>query len=267
MTTPSEYSNASAPDKVELGRLRLLEELTDPLTITRLERIGVGLGSRCLEVGAGAGSIATWLAGRVGPSGSVTALDIDLRFLRSGLPANVKAVEGDIRGDCSFVGQFDLVHCRSVLMHVPDPVGALRNLADRVAPGGWLFVEDGDQSSVACAVEAHPLGPAWEKRFHARLATLKERGVLRGDWARHAQAQLAKLDFESVDGDGVSRVRRGGGPSARWWKTTEAYKDVVCGPEPPFEPAPALTALMDDPDFYYVDFTMFGAWGKKPQRP
>lgn len=36
--------------------------------------------------------------------------------------------------------RFDLVACCQVIEHVPDPVGFLRDLAARVAPGGTLVV-------------------------------------------------------------------------------------------------------------------------------
>jgi ubiquinone/menaquinone biosynthesis C-methylase UbiE len=52
----------------------------NPGTIRRMGNIGVTDGWICLEVGAGAGSIARWLARRVGPTGSVVATDLDTRF-------------------------------------------------------------------------------------------------------------------------------------------------------------------------------------------
>src|SRR5829696_421420 len=51
--------------------LSLLEELVDPPTIRRLETVEVGPGWQALEVGAGRGSIAAWLAERVGEGGRV----------------------------------------------------------------------------------------------------------------------------------------------------------------------------------------------------
>ena len=58
-------------DKKERERLAAIEAIADPFTIECLEKIGVGEGWRCLEIGAGGGSIAEWLCGRVGPSGRV----------------------------------------------------------------------------------------------------------------------------------------------------------------------------------------------------
>jgi len=53
-------------------RMELLERVQDPATIEHLRRIGVAPGWRCLELGAGGGSIAAWLARRVGLGGPVS---------------------------------------------------------------------------------------------------------------------------------------------------------------------------------------------------
>src|SRR5215471_17929575 len=66
---------------VERARLRLLEEFHDPLTASQLDAIGVGEGWRCLDVGAGGGSVTRMLAERVGTTGSVLAVDLDTSLL------------------------------------------------------------------------------------------------------------------------------------------------------------------------------------------
>jgi predicted O-methyltransferase YrrM len=58
-----------------------LEATFDPATIRYLTGVGVADGWACWELGAGGGSVATWLAERVGPAGSVLATDIDVRFI------------------------------------------------------------------------------------------------------------------------------------------------------------------------------------------
>jgi ubiquinone/menaquinone biosynthesis C-methylase UbiE len=78
----SRYLLAQAPaPEAERQRLALLQEYYDPRTIARLENLGVAAGWRCIDVGAGGGSIAQRLAERVGPTGSVLAVDLDLRLL------------------------------------------------------------------------------------------------------------------------------------------------------------------------------------------
>jgi len=80
-------------------RLRGLEHLLDADTIRHLEALGVGMGWRCLEVGAGGGSIVKWLCGRVGPNGYVLATDVDTSFIEGLTMPNVSVRRHDIVSD------------------------------------------------------------------------------------------------------------------------------------------------------------------------
>src|SRR3954452_23929056 len=83
----------------ESRRLELFQQRLDPLTIRRIERLGIGLGAACLEIGGGRGSITRWLAERVGPEGSVTATDLDPDFLEAIDAPNVRVLRHDVRSD------------------------------------------------------------------------------------------------------------------------------------------------------------------------
>src|SRR5215203_1058341 len=78
----------------EAERLDVLAATFDGGSRRLLTRLGVGPGWACLEVGAGQGSIARWLAEVVGPEGGVTATDVDLGFVGD-VPANVTCVRHD----------------------------------------------------------------------------------------------------------------------------------------------------------------------------
>ena len=80
-------------------RLSLLEQYLDPMTKRRLSMLGVGLGSRCLEVGAGGGSIAAWMCEQVGAAGSVVATDINIELIQDMKHANFTAKQHDITKD------------------------------------------------------------------------------------------------------------------------------------------------------------------------
>jgi len=135
------YGTVLDVDASELDRLRLLEQAADPITIATFERLGVGPGWRCLEVGAGAGSIAGWLADRAGPT-SVVATDLDTRFLTGLSARGVRIVHHDVLTDPPPADAFDLIHIRHLLVHLPQRQHVLARLASWLAPGGWLVVED-----------------------------------------------------------------------------------------------------------------------------
>lgn len=65
----------------ERERLAMLASIRDAHTIRCLDAVGVSPGWRCVDVGAGVGSIACWLSERVGPDGSVVATDLETAAL------------------------------------------------------------------------------------------------------------------------------------------------------------------------------------------
>jgi hypothetical protein len=73
------YFAKDSLDAFERERLAVLTRIADPITTRCLTDLGPGW--RCLDVGAGDGSVARWLAGRV------VATDLNPRFLAGhGLP-------------------------------------------------------------------------------------------------------------------------------------------------------------------------------------
>jgi len=66
-----EYVLSHTPEASERKRLGLLQRQLDPLSQRRLAELGILQSWRCLEVGAGYGSLARWLTDQVGPQGRV----------------------------------------------------------------------------------------------------------------------------------------------------------------------------------------------------
>jgi SAM-dependent methyltransferase len=157
MTTgaTTDYIFDRADDRRELDRLRAIEAVFDPATRRRLAAAGAGPGARVLEVGPGAGSIMTWLCDQVGPTGHVTALELNPRFVAAVTRDNLTVVRGDVGLLSPEAGPFDLIHARYVLVHIADAARALDRMIACVRPGGWIVIEEPDFSA-ACALAGAP---------------------------------------------------------------------------------------------------------------
>jgi SAM-dependent methyltransferase len=121
-------------------RHRYLSTMLDDFTFARLSTLGDLTGRRCLEVGAGGGSVARWLAERVGPTGEVVATDFNTKHLPP--DAGYTVVRNDLTVDPLPAGEWDVIHARLVLMHIPQRREILARLAAALAPGGALVLED-----------------------------------------------------------------------------------------------------------------------------
>jgi SAM-dependent methyltransferase len=125
--------------KIVDEHLATLAALLDEATFGHLERLGVTADWRCWEAGAGAGTVAQWLADRVGATGHVLATDIDTGRLTDGRSAGFEVRRHDLAAGSAPGSGFDLVHARLVLEHLPDPPAALVVMAGALRPGGWLL--------------------------------------------------------------------------------------------------------------------------------
>jgi SAM-dependent methyltransferase len=149
---------ANGREEAEDDRLSLLERLLDP--ISRRRRDKVRPGWRCLEVGAGRGSMAVWLAEQVGESGKVVATDIDVTYLKRISLPNLEVHRHNILEDSLDLlgpGSFDLVCSRLTLFWLAGKQeSAIQRMAECLRPGGWLVDEDGDWGTLAPVDPTHP---------------------------------------------------------------------------------------------------------------
>jgi SAM-dependent methyltransferase len=150
----------------ERRRLALIERVYDPATTSRLEQLGVGAGWRCLDVGAGGGSIARWLRDRVGPDGSVVAVDLDTRFFEN--ETGIEARRLDILADELERDAYDLVHCRCLLHHLRSKqLDAAQRMVAALGPGGVLLATEPSLGAVL-ASPTPALALVW-RAFHEAM--------------------------------------------------------------------------------------------------
>ncbi|MCP2261743.1 Ubiquinone/menaquinone biosynthesis C-methylase UbiE [Streptoalloteichus tenebrarius] len=252
----------------ERERLTALEDLYDDQSLHRLAALGVAEGWRCLEVGCGAGSVARWLADRVGPSGRVLATDFDPRFAEGhGLP-NLDVRRHDILVDPLDDDAYDLVHARAVLEHVPRRELALERMVAATRPGGWVVVEDfdiGGPMTVAAAryyPEEHAelaerLGRALERLF-------TERGV-DASLGRRLPEMLASAGLTDVAAEVRAPVLSGGSQDFFRLTLERLRPGLVAGGLLEDAELDRFLDLLTLPAFRYAPNFMVIAWGRRPE--
>jgi SAM-dependent methyltransferase len=173
---PNDPASAAAPhtggeyllgdDDIEIARLRAQHAVWGPVTARFLDRLGVGPGWRCLDVGAGPGLVTAELRARVGDEGEVTAIEPSRafrdRFLEQSARhgwRNVQLLEGTAESVALPPSRFDLVFVRWVLGFLPDPDAFLRPLAAALRPGGVIAIQEYMYEGIAL----FPRGGAWER--------------------------------------------------------------------------------------------------------
>jgi len=253
------YFAADAGLEEERARLRLLERAEDPTTIRHLTRIGVGEGWRCLEVGAGGGSIARWLADRVGPTGQVVATDINPRFLDHLDLPNVEVRCHNIVEDGVEQDAYDLVHCRAVLMHLPDPEAVARKMARALRPGGWLLAEEGDYTFHA-SVDVRPLVTRRAKDY------LRSAGMGDPFFGRLLPPLVARLGLTDTANEAVTHIAQGGSDTALFLEKTSQLLDAGMADNGLITEAEIAERgrILADPDFWFVNYMIVAAWGRRP---
>jgi SAM-dependent methyltransferase len=189
-------------------QLRFLGEILDPGTRRALVEIGLAPGWNVTDIGAGAGTLTTWLSDQVAPGGHVTAVDLDPRHIPAGPNITVRA--GDIR-QMRLNGSQQAIVSRLVLMHLPEREQVLAQMAQALAPGGVIVVADWD-CTWRDMIRRSPSPRATkliEQFQDALLSFGTDRGADMG-WAKRAPEVMVRLGLTDVDSYIESRSWRGG---------------------------------------------------------
>ncbi|MHB1987182.1 MAG: class I SAM-dependent methyltransferase [Acidimicrobiales bacterium] len=115
---------------------------------TALERLELGTGWRCVDVGAGGGDVSVALAELTGRDGRVYAVDSDP--VARDETARAAATEGGAQvvaltqaaEDLVLPERVELAYCRFLLMHVVEPLVVLRKMASVTSAGGYVVAQE-----------------------------------------------------------------------------------------------------------------------------
>jgi len=241
-------------------RLVLQQQFTDPATQRRIAALGSMCGWHCLEVGAGAGSIAQWLCNRVGPDGRVLAIDLDTRFLSHLSEPGLQVRQADIVSEELPVSAFDLIHTRLLLVHLREREAVVRKLMRSLKRGGWLLLEERELAPIRHATTP-PYAAAW-----AALEAVMRAGGIDPSWAHEMPNLLAREGLIDVGAEGEFPLFTGGSPMAKLYRNTGEQMSerlVASGLIDNDHLTCAIQTLLHTTDWLVAPPT-FAAWGRRP---
>ena len=187
---------AHLPERLTLTDLQSLDHYhycgTTAIDIA-IERLGITAESQVLDIGAGVGGTARYLAQQVGCR--VTGLELQPQFQqmavelteRTGLSEWVTFVQGDILA--GIAGSFDAWLSLLVFLHIPDRKTLFSQCAAVLKPGGRFYIED--------YVQLEPLTPV-EQRILAEQIACPYLPTLESYQQDLARAGLGVLAYENV---------------------------------------------------------------------
>ena len=214
---------------------------------------------RCLDIGAGSGSIARWFARETGDPSLVVATDVDVRLLTPLESEGVRVLVHDVIVDDFPSGSFDVIHCRSVLEHLVARDEVLARMADWLAPDGVLVLVD-------CA--SYPIPSSHHAVYRDAMQAWMDVLALTGtdyDWSRTFPSPLTRHDYRDVGALVTSPPLQGGSDTARFWKLTlETLRERIVGARlSTDETIDAAQRLLDDPEFWDLAPAFVAAWGRR----
>ncbi len=244
----------------EQQRLALMSSLLDPVERSRIARLGVRPGWRCLELGCGNGSIARVLAEAVAPTGHVVASDIDLAFIADLRMPCLEVRRIDVLQDVIEEGCYDFVVARALLHHLTPARKAVERMIAALKPGGVLLSIEPDM--LPCTVtEPDTMRAFWQ----GWLKWSVEAGI---DYSigRKIPAWLDSLGLEQVAGEGHTAQFNGGSRWAAYWTATvrELAPALLKSGHITGKMLEEFHSCYEDPHYWTSIMTFIENWGRKP---
>ena len=203
-----------------VSRLHLLHHLFGPVSREMLLEAGISSGMRVLDLGCGVGNVTCWMASQVGPTGSVTSIDLSAEQLaeaqRAATALGIENLITFLQRSASDTGlpseSFDIVFCRFLLCHLTDPLGALKEMHRVLKPGGAIVCQDIDLATVYSLPESD----AVNRSVQASIATGQKLGA---DYrfGRRLHTALLDLGFTSI-APRFDQPLHLTGPDKRFWE-------------------------------------------------
>ncbi|MFF3671298.1 methyltransferase domain-containing protein [Microtetraspora malaysiensis] len=202
-------------------------------------------------------------ARRVGPTGTVVATDIKPERIPDEPGLEIR--RHDIVRDPLPEAEFDLVHARLVLLHLPERVAVLDRLVRALKPGGVLQLDEFDITYGPALLMPDPAARRLYETFLAAKIRLMTRAGADVAWGRNAPAAMRaagltgidprpRLDLWTADSPGVHLISH----------HTRHLRDRFVEEGMTDRQLADVRTLLADPGFRATSCVMYSVQGRRP---
>jgi ubiquinone/menaquinone biosynthesis C-methylase UbiE len=196
----------------DLRRLVGVSQVSQDMARAAFRRVGVREGWTAIDCGCGPIGALAVMAELVGPAGRVVGVDVSEPTIRQAHAvvtelalSNVALVVGDLHelDAAALGGPFDLAYTRLFLMHQPDPVRTLRQIAGLLCPGGFLVAHEALRRP---APRSHPHLDALDRYWELLFEVIERVGGAPHDGVEDLTQSARAAGLEVVDTHGYFRT-------------------------------------------------------------
>ena len=244
----------------EAIRLDHMSRMLNPFTLDSIERLGISPGWRCLEIGAGNGSISRALCERVGERGQVVAIDLETQLLETDSPDNMEVRQSDILQADLEQSAYDLVCGRAVLHHIEHWQEAVDKLIAALKPSGRILFQEPD---------IHPLEaqePSDWRAFWMAYTDWAEASHIDYRLGRELAPAFAALGLEEISARGETQQFNGGSHAAEFYRLSmlKLQSELIASGHIDEAQFRTFERLVSDPETWRITYCFMAVSARKP---
>jgi SAM-dependent methyltransferase len=193
----------------------------------------------------------------------VLATDIDPRWIPPATHPNLRVIHHDIVTDPLPEAEFDLVHARLVLLHLPEREQVLTRLTRCLRPGGLLLLEEFDCGwTPVLAAPSDAEAELFTAVHDALVATLRDAGA-DPTWGRRCYAAMRAAGYEIIESTTYAEAWPGGAHAIGLHRAnTEQIREKLLGKGISEAQLNSFWTLLRDPRFAVSSYPLVSVLGR-----